>query len=135
MIRPLLVLLGSLCTTAAWGQVPIYPAYAQPPALSAYPPFYGAAAPYGFGGYGVGGYGFGGYGIGGVGLGGFGYPGLGFGAVGYGPLVGYGNLNWLPPNRPSPYYVVPSGREYLDQVQQRDRTTYAEMILRHNAGQ
>ncbi len=99
MIRVLLVLLLSLCGTTAWGQYPIYPAYAQPPALSFYsqyqPQFYPGVPAYGYGRY-------------------------GFGAGGY----------YLP-NPPSPYYVTPSDKEYLDQARCRDRATCSELMLRH----
>ncbi len=81
----------------------------------------------------MGGYGLGGYGLGGYGFGGYGFGGYGFGAVGYYPLNTFGNMNWLPPNRPSPYYVTPSGGEYLEQVRRRDQATYSELMLLQNA--
>jgi hypothetical protein len=144
MTRVCWTLLFSLCSATAVGQVPIYPALPQPPAVSAYqqafgqsfyqPPYApGVPLPYGNAGYGYGvsGYGFGGYGLGGYGLGGYGLGGYGFGARGYYPPNPFGNLNWLPPNPPSPYYVTPSGDEYLEQVRRRDDTTYGELRLRH----
>ena len=150
MTRALLAVLLCLCGTAAWGQNLIYPAYPQPPAPSfyaQYPPVYGGFSPYGFGGYGLAGYGVGGYGLGGFGYGGLGYGGLGYGGLGYGlgyggfgfgargyyPVNALGNFNWLPPNRPSPYYVTPSPGQYLDQAQRREQATYADILLEHNA--
>ena len=38
------------------------------------------------------------------------------------------NINVIPP---SPYYVTPTGQEYLDYIGRRDRTTYTEMMLNH----
>src|SRR4029453_16560992 len=55
----------------------------------------------------------------------FGYPPFGFGAI------PYGNLNWLPPNPPSPYYVTPSGKEYLQQARRREQATCNEIRLQH----
>jgi hypothetical protein len=161
MIRAMLGTLLCLCSTTAWAQDLIYPAYPQPPAPSFYPQspaVYGGFSPYGFGGYGLGGYGVGGYGPAGFGYGGLGYGGLGYGGLGYGGLgygglgyggLGYGgfgfgargyypvnvlgNFNWLPPNRPSPYYVTPSPGQYLDQAMRRDQATYADILLQHNA--
>jgi hypothetical protein len=122
MIRALLGLLLGLCCTTAWGQVPIYPALPQPPAISAYqqafpqsyyqPQFYPGFQPYDYGPYGFGRY--------------------GFAARGVYPPNPFGNMNWLPPNPPSPYYVVPSGQQYLDQAQRRDWATYSGLMLRHN---
>jgi len=117
MKRAVLVLLLGLCCRAACGQYPIYPALPQPltwPAYSVYQPgtypgySYSGISPYGYGSYGYGGYGFGGY---------------RFGAV------PYGGLNWLPPTLPSPYYVVPTGRQYLEQVRRKEQTTYSQLQL------
>ncbi len=128
MIRTLLALSFFFCGATAFAQVPIYQALPQPPAVSAYPQAfpgaysgagYGGFAPYGYGGYGYRGYG-------------YGYAPYGFGARGYYPPNPYGNMNWLPPNPPSPYYVVPSGKEYLEQARRRDESTYTELLLFHN---
>jgi len=157
------VLLGMLlvlcCTTArAQAQYPIYPAYPQPPAPSFYPQYpavYGGFSPFGFGGYGQGGFGYGGLGYGGLGYGGLGYSGFGYGGLGYGGLgyglggLGYGgfgfgargyyplntlgNMNWLPPNRPSPYYVTPSPAQYREQARRDEQATYTGILLEHNA--
>lgn len=143
MSRILCGLLFGLCCSTAWGQVGIYQALPQPPAVSAYPlafpqqfnqpQFFGGAGPMWNGGFvgngfgGIGGFGWGG------GWGGFG-P-FGFGARGFYPPNPFGNLNWLPPNPPSPYYVVPSGTQYLEQARRRDQAVYSEIILRHNLGQ
>ena len=54
----------------------------------------------------------------------------GFPAYGYGSY-GFGARGYYPPNPPSPYYVSPSGKEYLEQARRRDRTTYSELMLRH----
>lgn len=98
-------LLLGLCCRVAWGQYPIYPAMPQPmvwPAYGFYQPGINSGySPYSYAGYGYGGYGFGG--------------------------VPYGGFNWLPPTLPSPYYVVPSGRQYLEQVRQREKTTYSQL--------
>ena len=95
--------------------------------------------PYGYGGFGSGGYGIGyGYGYGGYGFGapGFGYGGVGFwpsfGARGYYPPNPYGNLNWLPPILPSPYYSVPTDRQYVQQTIIRDQQTYGDLIREHS---
>jgi hypothetical protein len=102
--RIVLGFLLSLCCTMAWGQYPTYPAFAQPPAWSAYsqyqPQIYPGFSPYGFRGYG--------FGIGSL-----------------------GSMNWLPPNPPSPYYVTPSGREYLQQAARKDQATVSELKLQH----
>ncbi|HEX4143580.1 MAG TPA: hypothetical protein VHY91_08610 [Pirellulales bacterium] len=158
MIRALLAMLLLLCSTTAWGQqYPIYPAYPQLPSPSfypQYPAFYGGFSQYGYGGNGLGGFGYGGlgyggvgygglgyggFGYGGLGYGGFGYGGLGYGGLGYGfgargyyPFGALGNLNWLPPNRPSPYYVTPTPGQYLEQVRRDEQATYADILLRHN---
>jgi hypothetical protein len=122
MKRVVAVLLLSLCCGTARGQYPIYPAMPQAmvwPAYGGYQPgIYSGYSPYGFGGYGYGGYGYGGYGYGGYGYGGYGFGGL-----------PYGGINWLPPTLPSPYYVVPSGRQYLEQVRRREQTTYSQLKL------
>ncbi len=141
MIRAACGLLVSLCCTAAWGQYPIYPAYAQAAAMGyqvgfsqpvyQQPPS-GMASPYGYGGNGYGGYGIGGYGYGPYGMGGYGFGGYGFVRQGYYPPNPFGNMNWLPPNIPSPYYVTPRGPQYLEQVRRRDQTTYSELLLQHN---
>jgi hypothetical protein len=110
MKRVALMLLFSLICQAARGQYPIYPAMPQPMVWPAYGGYqtgiYGGYSPYGYGGYGYGGYGP--YGLAGM-------P--------------YGGLNWLPPTRPSPYLVVPSGRQYLEQVRRRELTTYSQLKL------
>ena len=104
MTRIFVGLMICLCCTTAWGQYPIYPAVAQPPAWSAYsqyqPQIYPGFMPYGYGGYGFG-------------------------------IGSFGSMNWLPPNPPSPYYVTPSGREYLQQAARRARATYTELKLLH----
>ena len=148
MIRTLLFTLIALCGTTASAQNLIYPAYPQPPAPSFYPQspaVYGGFSPYGLGGYGYGGFGYPGYGLGGYGSGGFGlgygYGGLGFGGFGYGgfgavgyyPLNTLGNMNWLPPNRPSPYYVTPTPGQYLDSAARRDQATYVDILREHNS--
>src|SRR5437660_5917990 len=56
----------------------------------------------------------------------YGYSPYGFGAI------PYGGVNLLPPNPPSPYYVTPSGREYLQQVARREKATYSELKLQHD---
>jgi hypothetical protein len=112
MTRAFRGLLLTLCCTTAWGQYPIYPAYPQPPGLSVYPQyqsfyrpqFYSGISPYGYGSY-------------------------GFGARGYYPPNPFGNMNWLPPNPPSPYYVTPSGKQYLEQTRRRERAIYSELML------
>ncbi|HWA97058.1 MAG TPA: hypothetical protein VG713_01135 [Pirellulales bacterium] len=136
-----------LAATCANAQQLVYPALPQPPARSAYPyafpqayaapgwngqvPFAGggmpalaAYGPYGFGGYG-------GYGLG-YGRFGYGFRRYGYGARGYYPPNPFGNMNWLPPNPPSPYYVAPSGREYMEQATRNDQARYAELLLLHN---
>jgi hypothetical protein len=108
MTRALLGLFLSLCCTTAWGQDPTYPAFSQPPApwaYSVYLPMYQPQIYSGFMPYAYQGYG------------------LGIGS--------FGNLNWLPPNLPSPYYVTPSGRGYLQQAARRERATYTELKLQH----
>jgi hypothetical protein len=95
----------SLCCTTAWGQYPIYPAYSQPPAPWAYSPYQQQFYP---------------------GLSPYGYRPYGFGAI------PFGNINWLPPNPPSPYYVTPSGQEYLQQARRREQATYIELILQRS---
>jgi len=100
--------LGLYCTTA-WGQLPIYPAFPQPPALAGYTPyssFYQPPTIY-------------------PALPAYGYQPFGFGAF------PFGGINLLPPNLPSPYYVTPSGREYLEQVRRRERATYTQLKLSH----
>ncbi len=106
MIRIVTLLTLFFCCTAAWGQFPVYPGVPQP--------FYGPP------GYGYGGYGYGGY---------------HFGVRGYYPPSPYGNLNWLPPNPPSPYYVVPSAAEYRAQQQRLDQANYGELLLLHSMQQ
>jgi hypothetical protein len=62
------------------------------------------------------------------------YPGLspfGYQPFGFGVLP-YGGVNLLPPTPPSPYYVTPSGREYLQQVARTERATYSQLKLRHD---
>jgi hypothetical protein len=93
---------------------------------------FGTVGGFGYPGYGLGygGFGGGGFGLGGFGGGGFG--GGGFGAYGisstpYG--LGFGGYGSLPPNPPSPYYVVPSGGAYLEGVRRRDSHDYAEIML------
>jgi hypothetical protein len=101
MKRAVLALAFSLFCASAGAQYPIYPAMPQPmvwPAYGAYQP--GAYSRYSYSPYGYGPYGFGG---------------------------AYGGLNWLPPTLPSPYFVVPSGRQYLEQVRQREQTTYSQL--------
>jgi len=88
----------SLCCTTAWGQSPIYPAFSQPPALSAYAPYSSFYQPYG-------------------------YQPFGFGAI------PFGGINLLPLNLPSPYYVTPSGREYLEQVRRNEQAAYTQLKL------
>jgi hypothetical protein len=128
MTRALLGLLLSLCCSTAWGQYPIYPAYPQPAArwaYSQYPSYYQSQF------YPSYGYGYRPYGYGGYGNGPYGYGGFGFGVRGYYPPNPFGNMNWLPPNPPSPYYVTPSGKQYLDQAQREDQATYSDLMLRH----
>jgi hypothetical protein len=106
--RAFLGLLLSLYCTTAWGQDPIYPAFPQPPApwaYAAYLPMYQPQIYPGFMPYGYQSYGFG--------------------------IGSFGSMNWLPPNPPSPYYVTPSGREYLQQAARRERATYTELKLQH----
>ncbi|HEY2415368.1 MAG TPA: hypothetical protein VGI40_24200 [Pirellulaceae bacterium] len=112
MKRAVVVVLFSLCCRAACGQYPIYPA--MPQAMVG--PAYGAYQPGIYSGYGYGGYG------------GYGYGSYGYGAYGFGSMP-YGGLNWLPPTLPSPYFVVPSGRQYLEQVRRREQTTYSQLKL------
>ena len=105
MTRVRAFLFLSLCCTTAWAQYPIYPAFPQPPALAAYAPyssFYQSLYP---------------------GLSAYGYQPFGFGAI------PYGGINLLPPNLPSPYYVTPSGREYLEQVRRNEQATYTQLRL------
>jgi hypothetical protein len=102
--RAFIGLLLSLCCATAWGQYPIYPAFPQPPAQWAYSQYQPQIYP-GFMLYG--------------------YRPYGFGAI---PV---GNMNWLPPNPPSPYYVTPLGREYLQQAARRERATYTDLKLQH----
>lgn len=126
--------------TAASGQVPFDPGMAQPfygsPYGAGFSP-YGGVAPMGlgYGGYGMGGYGYGGLGYGGYGLGGYGYGRFGYGMRGYYPPNPFGNLNMLPPNPPSPYYVVPSAAEYRAQTQRLDQAKYGELIIQHSLQQ
>ncbi len=133
MNRAFFGLLLSLCCTKAWGQYPIYPANPQPPASWAYPqyPSFSQMSSYPAFGYGYGTFGYGPFGYGPFGYGPFGYGSFGYGARGYYPPNPYGNMNWLPPNPPSPYYVTPSGKQYLEQAQRRDQATYSELMLRH----
>lgn len=116
MSRTLFALFLCLCTAPAWGQYPIYPALPQPLALSAYAsysPFYQPSlsdpgfSPLGYSSYG------------------FGYSPYGFGAV------ALGGVNLLPPSPPSPYYVTPSGREYLVQVRRHEAATYTQLKLQY----
>ena len=108
MTRTFLGLLLCHCCTTAWGQYPIYPAFAQPPGPWAYSPYlpmyqpqiYPGVMPYGYQAYGLG-------------------------------IGSFGNMNWIPPNPPSPYYVTLSGREYLQQAARRERATYTELKLQH----
>lgn len=104
MTRAVFGLLLCLCCTTAWGQYPIYPAFALPPTWSAYsqyqPPIYPGFSPYG-------------------------YRPFGFWAI------PFGTTNWLPSNPPSPYYVTPSGREYLEQAARREKATFRELKLQH----
>jgi hypothetical protein len=104
-----------LCCTSVWGQYPIYPAMPQPmvwPAYGSYQPgAYSAYSPCSYGNNGYGAYGYGPYGFGGL-------P--------------YGGLNWLPPTLPSPYFVVPSGRQYLEQVRRSEQTTYSQLKLQNS---
>ena len=115
MTRALIGLLLTLCCATAWGQYPIYPAYSLPPGMSVYSPytpyvpFYGPQFNPGISGYGFGPY--------------------GFGARGNLAASSFGNMNWLPPNPPSPYYVTPSGKQYLEQSQRRERAIYRELML------
>jgi len=144
--------MATLSTSAARAQDLIYPAYPQPPAPSFYGqswPMVGGFSPYGYGGYGWGGAGYGGLGYGGLGYGGLGYGGFGYGGFGYGlgwgnglgygwggagyyPLNTFGNLSWLPPNRPSPYYVTPTPAQYLETVRRREQAVYTELLLGQN---
>ena len=112
MIRACLGLLLTLCCSTAWGQYPIYPAYAQPPVMPGYPPYqpyYGPQFSPGISAYAYGPY--------------------GFGARGNLAASSFGNMNWLPPNPPSPYYVTPSGKQYLEQARLRERAIYRELML------
>lgn len=113
MTRAVLCWLLILYCTPAWGQSPIYPAFPQPPApwaYSPYTPMYRSPIVFpGFPFYGYRPYGFG----------------YGFGAS------PWGNLNWLPPNPPSPYYVTPSGKDYLEQARRRELATYTQLKLQH----
>jgi hypothetical protein len=112
MRRALLTLALILCASTAWAQYPYYAGFAQP--------FYAQSfAPYGYGYGGYGGFGYGGFGP------------YGFGVRGYYPPNPFGNLNWLPPIPPSPYYVVPSDRQYLEQAMLRDRQTYGDLVREH----
>jgi hypothetical protein len=115
MSRAWLGLLLVLCATPAWAQYPIYPGGAQ----AFIPPY-----AYGYNGFGYGGIGYGGYG-------GFGAWPYGFAARGYYPPNPFGNMNWLPPILPSPYYSVPSGPQYLQQAAARDQATYTDLMLKH----
>jgi len=129
MIRAVALLGALFCSTTAWGQVPFEPGMA--------PPFY---SPYGAGfspyaSFAPMGYGYGGYGYGGIGYGGFGFGRFGYGMRGYYPPNPFGNLNMLPPNPPSPYYVVPSAAEYRAQTQGLDQAKYGELIIRHSLQQ
>ena len=108
MTRALLGLLLSLCCTTAWGQYPTYPTFPQPPAPWAYSVYLPMCQPQIYSGFMPYAYQASGSGIGSV-----------------------GNLNWLPPNPPSPYHVTPSGREYLQQAARRERATYTELKLQH----
>lgn len=106
MTRRFLGLMLCLFCTTALGQYPIYPAIAQPPwAFSPYTPLYQPQIYPGFSAYGYRPYGFG--------------------------VVPVGNINWLPPTPPSPYYVIPSSREYLQQAARREQATYSELKLQH----
>jgi hypothetical protein len=58
-------------------------------------------------------------------------PLLGLGSP-YGYSVPLGNFNFLPPPPPSPYYVVPRGREYLEQIRRNEAATYAQLQLQHD---
>jgi hypothetical protein len=49
----------------------------------------------------------------------------------YGDSVPLGNFNLLPPPPPSPYYVAPTGREYLEQVRRNEAATFAQLKLQH----
>jgi hypothetical protein len=78
-----------------------------------------------------------GYGYGNVGYGnGYGY-GLQYGRYGgYGGYGGFGNYGYygryLPPNPPSPYYVAPSGAQYLQKIDRNQRQLYQD-VLRGNS--
>lgn len=52
------------------------------------------------------------------------------GARGFYPPNPFGNQSMLPPNPPSPYYVAPSGQEYLNHIYRRDRMIYGGMMIR-----
>jgi len=104
MTRAFLCLMVCLCCTTAWGQYSIYPAFPQPPAPWAYSQY----QPQIYAGFMP-----------------YGYRGYGFG------IGSFGSMNWLPPNPPSPNYVTPSGREYLQQAARRERATYTELKLQH----
>src|SRR5262245_17183486 len=93
MIRTWVFLFLSSCCAAAWGQSPIYPAFTQPPVLSAYAPYASFYQPFGFG------------------------------------AIPLGGINLLPPNLPSPYYVTPSGREYLEHVRRQEQATFTQLKL------
>jgi hypothetical protein len=110
MNRASLSLLLTLICTTAWGQYPIYPAFPQPPAPSAYAPyssFYESPLI---------------------------YP--RFLPARYSPdafgVVPFGGVNLLPPNPPSPYYVTPSGKEYLEQIRRKEAATYSQLKFQHH---
>ncbi len=112
MIRALLGLLLVLSCTAASGQYPIYPAYALPPGTPGYPPYQPFLGPQFY-----------------PGISAYAYGPYGFGARGNLAASSFGNLNWLPPNAPSPYYVTPSGKQYLEQARRREQAIYRELML------
>ena len=125
-----------LCCAAARAQQFVYPAYPAP-APTGFPAYSYGNLGYGGGGsaLGYGGVGYGVFGYAGLGYGGLGFGGWGFGARGYYPPNPYGNMNWLPPNPPSPYYVTPRPWQYLEQVRRADRSRYAEIMLRQGIQQ
>jgi hypothetical protein len=121
MNRAIIVSLFALSCRAASAQYPIYPALPQPltwPAYSVYQSglYSGFTSP-------------------GYASPTFSYPAYSNGPYSFGPYgfagVPYAGLNWLPPTLPSPYYVVPSGRQYLEQARRREQTTYSELTLQN----
>lgn len=133
MIRGIVGVALTFAATSARAQYPALPL--APPVLTPAPMMPPMVAPPPYSPYGPG------LGMGmGLGMGfglpysPYGYARYSFRARGYYPPNPYGGTGWLPPNAPSPYYVIQRGADYLRQVEQQDRMTYGEIELDHALG-